>query len=85
MSPSFVSKMDLRGLEPPEPMRRVLEALSTTPAGAILEARLERRPLFLIEELNRRGQKHGCEPHPAGGWQLTIPIPAAEVTRSTNP
>jgi len=74
MSPTFVSTMDLRGLEPPEPMTRILEALGTTPAGITIEARLERRPLFLLEELTRRGQKHSCKPADDGSWLLNIPI-----------
>ncbi len=74
MSPTFISKMDLRGLEPPEPMTRILEALGTTPTGITLLARLERRPLFLLEELNRRGQQHSCKPADDGGWLLSIPI-----------
>lgn len=79
LSPTFVSKIDLRGLEPPEPMTRILEALGATPAGITLEARLERRPLFLLEELTRRGQKYSCKPADDGSWFITIPItePAA--------
>jgi len=74
MTPTLISRLDLRGLEPPEPMTRILEALSTTPPGIILEARLERRPMFLLEELTRRGQKHSCQAIEDGSWLVTIPI-----------
>lgn len=83
MTPTFISKMDLRGLEPPEPMTRILEALGTTPVGITLEARLERRPMFLLEELGRRGQKFSCAPTTDGSWLITIPISDPMVTRST--
>lgn len=63
---------DLRNLEPPEPMVRLLEALASAPAGSTIEARLQRRPLFLIEELNRRGQSHECAPLPDGTWRLRL-------------
>lgn len=86
MSPTFISKMDLRGLEPPEPMTRILEALGTTPAGITLEARLERRPMFLLEELNRRGQKHACKPADDGNsWLISIPIAELTPTGSIEP
>jgi len=77
MSRLLVHSLDLRGLEPPEPMTRIIEALATLPAGTQIEARLERRPMFLLEELKRRDQNHTCEPHPEGGWRLTVPIAAA--------
>lgn len=85
MSPTFITKMDLRGLEPPEPMTRVIEALGTTPAGIILEARLERRPMFLLEELNRRGQKYSCMPADDGSWLISIPIAEPITTGSNEP
>lgn len=74
MNPTFTTKMDLRGLEPPEPMARVLEALATTPAGITIEARLERRPMFLIEELKRRSQPHTCTQQPDGSWVVELPV-----------
>ncbi|UYQ74128.1 DUF2249 domain-containing protein [Pelagibacterium flavum] len=47
--------MDLRELEPPEPMKRVLEVLETLEDGAVLRAVLLREPLFLFPELAKRG------------------------------
>ncbi len=73
MTPQLVSKMDLRGLEPPEPMMRLLEAVATRPPSVELEARLERRPMFLIEELGRRSQPCVCRQCEDGTWLLSIP------------
>lgn len=74
MTPTLISKMDLRGLEPPEPMTRIIEALASTPPGIILEARLERRPMFLLEELKRRGQTYDCTQQTDGSWIIQLPI-----------
>ncbi|MFT3870497.1 MAG: DUF2249 domain-containing protein [Nibricoccus sp.] len=82
MTPTLISKMDLRGLEPPEPMMRILEALATTPPGIILEAHLERRPMFLLEELKRRGQQHTCTPQADGSWTIQMPITETSATGS---
>lgn len=47
--------LDVRGLEPPEPMVRTLAALETLPAGAVLVQRNERVPQFLLPILAERG------------------------------
>jgi hypothetical protein len=39
--------LDVRGLEPPQPMLRVLETLERLGAGVELEMRHDRRPIFL--------------------------------------
>lgn len=49
--------LDLAGLMPPEPMVRILEALATLPAGAVLFALLDREPMFLFPELAQRGHE----------------------------
>jgi TusA-related sulfurtransferase len=83
MTPTNTNKMDLRGLEPPEPMMRILEALSATPTSATLEAKLERRPMFLLEELTRRGQPYTCTQCDDGSWLINIPI--AQATPASSP
>lgn len=47
--------LDVRGLEPPEPMVRTLEALEDLPAGATLLQVNVRVPRFLLPRLEERG------------------------------
>ncbi|MCC6831503.1 MAG: DUF2249 domain-containing protein [Thermoleophilia bacterium] len=47
--------LDVRGLEPPEPMERTLAALEELPAGAVLLHVNDRVPAFLLPELDDRG------------------------------
>ncbi|HEY0971848.1 MAG TPA: DUF2249 domain-containing protein [Gemmatimonadales bacterium] len=47
--------LDVRGLEPPQPMVRTLEALETLPAGAALVQLNARVPQFLLPILSERG------------------------------
>jgi uncharacterized protein (DUF2249 family) len=59
-SPSAISwgapieELDLRDLDPPEPMVRILEALEDLQAGDVLFALLAREPVFLFPELAKR-------------------------------
>lgn len=53
-SPKLV-EVDARGLEPPQPMVRILEALSELPESAELIARTDRRPMHLYAHLEERG------------------------------
>lgn len=50
-----VIELDARGLEPPQPLLTILEALSTLPAGGELRAQTDRRPLLLYAQLEERG------------------------------
>jgi uncharacterized protein (DUF2249 family) len=47
--------VDARGLEPPQPMVKILEALAVLPAGAELRAHTERKPMHLYAQLEERG------------------------------
>jgi len=47
--------LDNRGLEPPEPMVRILDSLEHLAPGEVLEAINEREPVFLYPELEARG------------------------------
>ncbi len=47
-------RLDLRGLEPPEPMRRALEAIEALNPGDTLEIFTDREPMLLQRELGRR-------------------------------
>jgi len=50
-----VLEVDGRGLEPPQPLVKILEALTTLPAGAQLRARTNHRPVHLPAHLEERG------------------------------
>lgn len=47
--------VDARGLEPPQPMVKILEAIAALPAGAELRAHTDRRPMHLYAQLEERG------------------------------
>jgi uncharacterized protein (DUF2249 family) len=47
--------VDNRGLQPPEPMVRILTALGQLQEGAEVVALMDREPLLLYPELERRG------------------------------
>jgi uncharacterized protein (DUF2249 family) len=53
--------IDVRGLEPPQPMVAVLERLDTLEPGQTLVVVHERRPLFLYPQLDERGFAHETE------------------------
>jgi uncharacterized protein (DUF2249 family) len=63
--PGASVRLDVRGLEPPLPMVRVLEAIETLAPGGRLEVWHDRRPLFLYPQLEARGCRHATdEPEP---------------------
>lgn len=64
--------VDNRGLPPPEPMIRILEALEQLAAGEVLEAINEREPMLLYPELEARGAVIQVEKRPDGTVRLLI-------------
>jgi uncharacterized protein (DUF2249 family) len=48
-------KVDTRGLEPPEPLVKILEAVVNLPDGVDLVALTDRRPMHLYAHLEERG------------------------------
>lgn len=58
--------LDVRGLEPPEPFDRTLQALDVLPAGVALEQFVDRVPVFLFPELERRGLAYTVDE--VGDW-----------------
>lgn len=50
--------IDVRGLEPPEPMVAILQAIDSGGADSVLIAHLDREPIFLYPELDDRGWNH---------------------------
>lgn len=59
--------IDVRGLEPPEPMVAILQAIDSGEADTVLVAHLDREPIFLYPELEDRGWNHELMPSHCGG------------------
>jgi uncharacterized protein (DUF2249 family) len=64
--------LDLRSLEPPEPMQRALETLATVPAGGALIALTRFRPVHLLSLLDERGLAWESTELPDGSWETII-------------
>jgi hypothetical protein len=54
--------VDLRGLEPPEPLVTVLRLIDLGEIDSVLIARFDREPIFLYPELDDRGWSHDVVP-----------------------
>ena len=69
-----VVRLDTRGLHPPEPMIRILAVLDAfdRDCDGSIEARLDRRPVFLFPELEARDRPFTCTPSEDGGYVLTV-------------
>ena len=63
-----VQEIDARGLEPPEPLIRILDALESLPAGVQLRAITDRNPCHLFGEAEQRGFRHDTTEQPDGRW-----------------
>ncbi|HET9717898.1 MAG TPA: DUF2249 domain-containing protein [Pseudolabrys sp.] len=50
--------IDVRGLDPPEPMIAILQAIDGGEVDGVLIAHLDREPIFLYPELDERGWTH---------------------------
>lgn len=64
--------LDVRGLEPPQPMIRTLEALDELPEGVALIQVNERIPRFLLPELEKRGFRHAILDETPGQVRVRI-------------
>lgn len=67
--PETLVQLDARGLEPPQPLVAILEALATLPQGSVLEARTDRHPVHLhavLAERGFRGETLPAPPHDHG-------------------
>ena len=64
--------VDARGLEPPQPMVRILEALAGLPRNAKLHAITDRRPLHLYAQLEDRGFAGHTEEQSNGSFLTCI-------------
>lgn len=61
-------QVDARGLEPPEPLIRILNALEALAPGARLRAITDRKPCHLFGEAEQRGFRHECTEQPDGSF-----------------
>jgi uncharacterized protein (DUF2249 family) len=61
-------EVDARGLEPPQPLVKILEALATLPNGANLRAHTDRRPMHLYAQLEERGFTAETAEQPDGSF-----------------
>lgn len=68
--------LDVRGLEPPEPMVQILERLDTLAPGQRLVVLHERRPMLLYPQLDERGFLHDTEEVEPGLVRIVIRRPA---------
>lgn len=64
--------LDNRGLEPPQPMMRTLEALESLAPGETLSIINDRRPMFLYEQLEEQGLKYVTTPQEDGSFLIEI-------------
>lgn len=64
--------LDVRGLEPPQPMVRILEKLAELGPGARLRVRHHREPVFLYEKLRQRGYAARTEKQGEGLYLVHI-------------
>ena len=64
--------LDARGLEPPEPMIKILEALASLPPGAHLRAWTDRQPMHLYAMLDERGYLGESQKQSNGSFLTTI-------------
>lgn len=62
--PDAIVHLDARGLEPPQPLVAILEALESLPAGTALEARTDRNPVHLHAVVAHRGFTAETRPAP---------------------
>lgn len=61
-------RVDARGLMPPEPLVKILEAVAQLPPGAVLQAHTDRRPMHLYAELEARGFRGETEEQSDGSF-----------------
>lgn len=71
VTPTLV-EVDNRGLEPPEPMVRILAIAQQLAPGQTLEALNERQPMLLYPKLEELGLEHRTEQLPEGHFRITI-------------
>lgn len=64
--------LDVRGLEPPEPLERVLEAISTMAKGDSVLMLIDRQPFPLYRILEQNGFTHETLARDDGVFEIRI-------------
>jgi uncharacterized protein (DUF2249 family) len=77
-------EMDVRGLEPPQPMVQILQKLVDLGPGAQLLVRHHREPVLLYDKLALRGYAARCTKRADGDYIIHI-APAAVFQSAGNP
>lgn len=67
-----VIHLDNRGLEPPQPLVRTVEALYALKPGQRVIGKYDRKPMFLLPKLDDMGYKYETEVFENGQAQVTI-------------
>lgn len=67
-----IVELDVRGLDPPEPMERVLEAADGLAYGDVLRVTHHRNPLILFDVLGERGFQHRSEKKGEDLWEIRV-------------
>jgi uncharacterized protein (DUF2249 family) len=70
--------LDARGLEPPQPLVKIMEGLTRLEKGDLLRAHTERRPMHLYSLLETRGFSGESTEQPDGTWITEIRHRGAE-------
>lgn len=65
-------EIDARGLEPPQPLVKILEALPQIPDESEIKALTDRRPVHLYAHLDERGYVGRTEEQPDGSFATFI-------------
>lgn len=67
-APAGYVDVDTRGLGPPEPLVKILEALPSLPEGGVIRAFTDRRPMHLYAQLEQRGYSGKTLQQPDGSF-----------------
>lgn len=67
--------VDARGLEPPEPFERAMEALANLPQGGQFTLLIDRMPHPLLRMLDRDGYRHEANFRDDGAIEILISRP----------
>lgn len=70
--PAKILKVDARGLEPPQPLIVILEAVANLVECQEIQASTDRKPVHLYDELLRRGFSGQTEEQPDGSFLTLI-------------